>query len=89
MGHRFLNGLPRLGRLPSLVFVVLLACVFSLIAIAVCIDRVTLDRFVDLMPMHGDISRGCNAEANFAVSDLNHHHADVVADHDFLIYGAR
>jgi hypothetical protein len=36
------------------------------------------------MPMHGDISRGCNAEANFAVSDLNHHDADVVADHDFL-----
>ena len=33
MGHRFLNGLPRFDRLAFLVFVVLLACVFSLIAI--------------------------------------------------------
>ena len=62
----------------------------SLIAVAVCcINRVTLDRFVDLMPMHGHISRGCNAKTNFVAPDLNYHHADVVTDHDFLIDGAR
>jgi hypothetical protein len=57
----------------------------SSIAVAVGCVRITLDRFIDLMPMHRHISRGCNAEANFVAPDINDHHADVVADHDFLI----
>ena len=62
----------------------------SLIAIAVCrIDRITLDRFIDLVSMHRHVTRGSNAKANFVAPDLDDHHADVVTYHDFLIYGAR
>jgi hypothetical protein len=61
---------------------------FLSIAVGIGCVCVTLDSFINLMSMHRHISRGCNAEANFAVSDLNHHDADVVTDHDFLIYGS-
>ena len=89
MGHRFLNGLPILDRLAFVVFFVLLACAFSLIAVGICrVDSVTPDRFIDLVPMNGHISRGSNAKANLVAPDLNHHHADGVTDHDFLIDGA-
>jgi hypothetical protein len=89
MGHRFSIALPRFGRLSFVIFFLLLACWFSLIAVGICrVDRITLDRFVDLVAMNWHVSRGSNAEANFVTPDLNHHDADVVADHDFLIYGS-
>ena len=88
MGHRFLNGLPISARLLVSFFVVLLACWFSLIAVAVCIDRITLDRFIDLVSMDGHISRGCNADPNLLAFYASDSDADVVTDVDLLVYGS-
>jgi hypothetical protein len=88
MGHRFSSGLPRFGRLAFLVFFVLLACWFSLIAVAVGCVCVTLDRFVDLVAMDGHISRGCNADPNLLAFYASDSDADVVADVDLLVYGS-
>ena len=57
----------------------------SSIAIAVACVRISLDRFVNLVPMHGHISRGYNANPHLVAFDPCDHHADVVTDVDFLI----
>jgi hypothetical protein len=88
MGHRFSNGLPRFDRLPSLVFFVLLACWFSLIAVAVGRVCITLDCFVDLVAMNGHITRGCNADPNLLAFYASDSDADVVTDVDLLVYGS-
>ena len=89
MGHRLLIGLPILARLAFVVFVVLLACAFSLIAVGICrIVRITLDRFIDLVAMHWHITRGCNADPNLLAFYASDSDADVVADVDLLVYGS-
>ena len=61
----------------------------SLIAVAVCrIDRITLDRFIDLMPMHGHITRGSNADPNLLAFNASDSDADAVTDVDLLVYGS-
>ena len=88
MGHRFLNGLPRLGRLAFLVFFVLLACDFLSIAVAVGCVRFSLDRFINLVPMNGHITRGGNADPNLLAFNASDSDADVVTDVDLLIDGS-
>jgi hypothetical protein len=85
MGHRFSSGLPRFARLASLVFVVLLACCFSLIAVGIGCGFGSFNRFVDFFAMDRDFSRGCNPKANFVAPDIDHHYSDVVANDDFFV----
>jgi hypothetical protein len=85
MGHRFSIGLPRLARLAFVVFGVLLACDFSLIAVGICCGFGGFNRFVDFFAMDRDFSRGCNPKANFVAPDINHHYSDVVANDDFFV----
>jgi hypothetical protein len=37
------------------------------------------------MPMNWNVTRSGNSEPNFVAPDLNDHHADVVANANFLI----
>jgi hypothetical protein len=85
MGHRFSIGLPRLARLAFAVSFVLLACVFSLIAVGIGCGFGSFDRFINLFTMDRDFSWGCDSEANLVASNVNHHHSDIVANDDFFV----
>jgi hypothetical protein len=45
----------------------------------------SLDRFVDLFAMYGDVRRGGDTKPNLVTPDVNDRQLDLIADHDRFV----
>jgi len=74
------------GLKTFLVFVVLLASLVSLIAIAVGCCVFCFYLVVDFLPMNHDMLWSLNRQPAFFASDRHHRYCDVVADADDFVF---